>query len=216
MPFKELFKEQVKKEWHVVKRAPLTFIVLFIFALICTGSLMNWIYDKTDQANKTAIAEQRKIFEDFKSVTEQRLAQKDDQLNDYRRRLGLLSTKETASSLLTNHELKQKTLELVSNLRKMLSRCQRDLNSVLASNQSTREVNPREPWVGSKILLDCMMEYNEQSKADAIIVRDELLSRLPTNLPRNTVFLIYEHPTNFFGLENVISDLEQLAKRLAL
>jgi hypothetical protein len=49
---------------------------------------------------------------------------------------------------------------------------------------------------------------------DTILIRDELLSRLPKDERGNDVHILYEHPTNLLGMEEVASDLEGLAKLL--
>ncbi len=56
-------------------------------------------------------------------------------------------------------------------------------------------------------------EYDGKFKSDAVLLRDELLSRLPKDANKDRNYL-YEHPGNTIGLQKIIDDLEMLAKRL--
>lgn len=58
-------------------------------------------------------------------------------------------------------------------------------------------------------------EYDRRFKTDAIILRDELRSRLSDYEPINDFGdHMYEHPTNYFGFNDVATDLERMAKLL--
>lgn len=57
------------------------------------------------------------------------------------------------------------------------------------------------------------IEYNEKFKSDAVLLRDELLSRLPKDANKDRSYM-YEHPGNTIGLQKIIDDLKMLAKRL--
>lgn len=58
-------------------------------------------------------------------------------------------------------------------------------------------------------------EYERRFKVDAILLRDELRSRLkgyePGDKFRDSA---YEHPTNYFGFNDVANDIETMAKLL--
>ena len=46
------------------------------------------------------------------------------------------------------------------------------------------------------------------------MLRDELLSRLNDYEADQHIQFIYEHPTNYFGFNDVAADLEKMAKLL--
>ena len=58
-------------------------------------------------------------------------------------------------------------------------------------------------------------EYDRRFRIDAIMLKDELRSRLPDYTPAEPHHdMLYEHPTNYFGFNDVASDLERMAKML--
>lgn len=62
-----------------------------------------------------------------------------------------------------------------------------------------------------------MNEYNTNYKIEAILIRDEILSRLSRKLKANRdkyLYNAYEYPTNPNGLESVVDDLEKISKIL--
>ena len=69
----------------------------------------------------------------------------------------------------------------------------------------------------SKLTNDLMSEYNDNFKIEAILIRDEILSRLSKKLKSGRdkhLFSSYERPTNPIGLEMVVDDLEKITKIL--
>jgi hypothetical protein len=56
-------------------------------------------------------------------------------------------------------------------------------------------------------------EYTKKYKTDAILIRDELLSRLPSEPRDDLIDNLYIYLNNPFGLNMVIDDLEKLSKR---
>ena len=59
------------------------------------------------------------------------------------------------------------------------------------------------------------IEYERKFKVDAILLRDELRSRLSGYKPtKDHTDMMYEHPTNFFGFNDVATDLERMAKMI--
>lgn len=62
---------------------------------------------------------------------------------------------------------------------------------------------------------EAMMEYQNKYQADAIVVRDEIISRLPVTLRRSQWDdLLYSMANNPSVLKDVAADLEALAKKL--
>lgn len=57
-------------------------------------------------------------------------------------------------------------------------------------------------------------EYGALFKAEAVLLHDELLRRLPNEPKDRRRLADYEHPTNPIGLNVVIDDLDRLAKSL--
>lgn len=57
-------------------------------------------------------------------------------------------------------------------------------------------------------------EWSRSFKVEAMYLRDELYSRLGKTLEEDRVKFLYEHPTNFFGYEEIATDLETHTKTL--
>lgn len=124
----------------------------------------------------------------------------------------------------TDSKLRTEALDLVAQIREFLS--QRDEEDRLSdvewqqmmsatTEEETRELSHRFSENLIQRSRKFIREYETRFKVDAIILRDELLSRLPqhrTDNRRRGVF--YEHPTNPLGVGEVVDDLEFLAKSL--
>jgi hypothetical protein len=75
----------------------------------------------------------------------------------------------------------------------------------------------REQWIKeSDAAQDAVMrQYKEKYWADAILLKNELLRRLPKNLRQPQLTTIYQYPTNVLGVEVIADNLELLAKSLS-
>ena len=58
------------------------------------------------------------------------------------------------------------------------------------------------------------LDFSRRLGTDSILLRDELLSRLPKASKDDKVYEFYEHPTNVLGMTALANDLERLAKSL--
>ncbi len=154
----------------------------------------------------------------------QRLEYKEGQLAEYRERLKLLPTDQTSYSRLANKELRERATNLVANVRQFLRQwSEQDLVSMFSqqaamSGAKTEEERNR---VWQNQTKDMMLkssrrnaEYDKRFKVETIVLRDELLSRLPTESKNEHAYSMYEHPTNPIGMGMVADDLERLAKLL--
>jgi hypothetical protein len=57
-------------------------------------------------------------------------------------------------------------------------------------------------------------DFESQFKVDSILLRDELLSRLRPDAKNERAYRMYESPINPLVMEEVVGDLERLAKSL--
>jgi len=118
---------------------------------------------------------------------DERLAAKDVQLADYRQRLHLAASERFSYSGLSNADLKGSALNWVNELRESL---------VLDDEEAPA--------------ISC-----DQLKADAVVLRDELLSRLPSHARDDRWFSFYERVEDTAGMAVVADDLERLADSLS-
>src|SRR5690554_945620 len=121
--------------------------------------------------------------------------------------------------------LRERTLDLVKNLRDFIERYKREDDRVNERERSVMrsagsEEERKAAW--DKYTSETMRlsnernaEYDRRFRVDAIMLRDELRSRLPDYTPAEPHHdMMYEHPTNYFGFNDVASDLERMAKML--
>jgi hypothetical protein len=59
-------------------------------------------------------------------------------------------------------------------------------------------------------------DYENRYEADAVVLRDEMLARLPLVQRPDTANFLYEQPTNAYGLRAIAEDLQKLSILLPL
>lgn len=125
----------------------------------------------------------------------------------------------------TESQLVDRTLEFVGNLREFIERHRRQDQMIQESDwvemtQAKDEPEKNRLWhkfTGSmsRQANERNAEYERRFRVDAIMLRDELRSRLPDYIPNGShTDQMYEHPTNYFGFNDVADDLEHMAKLL--
>jgi hypothetical protein len=156
-----------------------------------------------------------------------RLAGKDDLLTEYRERLHIGNTDQTSYSKLSNRELYAKVIPFVKALREyhdkevmeMLDQVERPDAQMEEMRSAKSEKEKTQIWrKWSQRLANAYhekeSEYKRRFATESILLRDELLSRLPM-MPRDkTLEVNYEFPNSYWSSEYVASDLESLAKQL--
>jgi len=130
----------------------------------------------------------------------------------------------TAYPRLTNKELRDRTMELVAQIHDLLAQLQHEQNNLLFQQRAVMmkaqsDEEKERLWnEHTNAIIDLsttfMQEFNKRFKIEAILLRDEMLSRLPEAALDSRKALFYDLPTNPLGIEEVVSDLERLAKTL--
>lgn len=203
----------IQSEWTAISSAPITFILLLITSFGAAFYIANWRYEGIVESLKERI-----------ELFKERLEAKDGQLGEYRERLHLLPTTETTYSRFTNAELKQKTLDVVGRIRELLNsrnEKQHDLifpiepkNYQNMSEEESHKLWQRKTNALVKEIAETIAIYVRDFKVDTILLRDELLSRLPNSAKNERQYRTYEYPTNPIGIGIVADDLERLSKSL--
>jgi hypothetical protein len=204
MDFQKLLDTLVK-EWSTVMQAPIAFLTIAIACFAAAYFVLKWRYD-------SIIEQLREQMETLK----QRLLQKTEQAEQYKERA--LKFDEKVSEVVSSDipELCARTLSFVSRLRDFISR--RKLQGERDLRRDLFEPNQKS-WNEStdKMMQDSFEtadEWGRSFKVDAMLLRDELYSRLNKNIEDGFIKHTYEHPTNFFGYEEIATDLESHAKIL--
>lgn len=176
-------------------RGALGLRTLFCGGILLAFAVVRWRYEGLLEVSKERV-----------EALKERLEAKDGQLDEYRERLHLLPASGSEFSRLTHAELKTRALDVVRDLRAWLaqrSAQDQDVNyrewSAMVSAQSEEEKQQR--WhqlTGATIQrsLQLNAEYEARFKIDAILLRDEMLTRLPPGSRGDRAYGMYEHPTN--------------------
>jgi len=200
------FIEYLQKEWLTVSAAPFTFFILSILVAGLAYAASRWMHG--------AIIE----------LLRERIVAKDEQLDGYRERLHLVPAHGSEFSRLSHAELQKEALKFVSNLREWLGTrksqdSERNHQNWLATINATDEVQRQQLWdaqttesMRSSTTLN--NEYDVKFKVKAIVLRDELLTRVQHPEPSIHAYRRYEHPTNPITMGMVADDLERMARLL--
>lgn len=218
------FIEHLQKEWNLINQAPLTFIVTLLLALLTGWGFMRWLHED----RFASLAEQISTVKSSNDLLNSRLQAKDDQLNDYRTRLlaleprpsekpnshsyveqkrEALSQSATRFSKATNKELRDMGIKLATQIRQLLYSERQKLDQIHAGQN---------PMSVAVLISEMEFEYEQKYQADAIVLKDEIMSRLPLVQRSTSEDHMYRYPTNLYGLDDVATDLERLAKSLPI
>jgi hypothetical protein len=190
----------------VINQARLSFLIVCVLCLILSFLLVRWMY-------------------------RERLSSKDDLLATYREKLALSPTDKTRYSGLRNSALRAEALGLAKKIRQtlpppfepdsmnqMLTE-QREIAAAKTDEERERIwLKRRDEGINRSMqrMNQVIETYNQEFKAEAILLRDEMLLRLPPEQrskfqQRN---LKEEHAMNTHMVEQVAGRLEQMAKSL--
>jgi hypothetical protein len=143
----------------------------------------------------------------------ERIQAKDDQLNDYRSRLLAMGTKDKPSVRAEKREEFNRSTTRFSNAsnKDLVLMGNRLADDILKLGKNTHD---RIKAGNLNALQDAIFSYQTSYQADAIVLRDEMLSRLPVVHRENWADIMYQTPNNLFGLDDVATDLKRLAALL--
>jgi hypothetical protein len=124
---------------------------------------------------------------------------------------------------LSNEDLSEKGVAMARALRdlagemmaadeKLRSRC--DKENELASEQAKNQLRQSCNDESLKATQNFLAQYEDKYKAEVLILREEMLHRLPELRQKTVPPILASHPTNALGLGEVASTLEVLAKLL--
>lgn len=213
----------LSENWDQIRAEPLQFIICALIFLAIGFFLNNYICKERIETLKQNISSNNDVYIGQLNILKDRIAAKDDLLSEYRQRLHIADTHRTAYSQLTNEELKQNASKLVFKMREFLKIKNQHDSDCRASEwqqmqQARTEEERRKIWeeqtARSLRKPSINIEYNEKFRSDAILIRDEILSRLPKDQKNKRAYHSYEYPTNLLGLQEVVNDLEKLANNL--
>lgn len=210
----EQFLGYLKKEWSVVSQTPFSFLVLASLMLSIAFLAIRWRYASISDQLRACI-----------ETLNERLRLKSEQMELYKERA--LKYNEKAQEVVDSDSvrLKEKTLELVRNIRNFIEKYKREDQTIHETDwvemiQAKTEKEKQKLWSKFTSTLSRLSdrrnsEYDCRFKVDSIILRDELWSRLSDYKAKIHSDDVYEHLTNYFGFTDAADDLERMAKMLA-
>lgn len=207
------FLELLAREWSVVSQAPLAFALLAVSMFGLAYFAARWKY--------TAVCEQVRAANE---TLKERLHLKTEQAEQYKERALKYDEKVWSVVESDTSSLTQKALTLVAGIREFIERHQRHDESVrenewVEMTRAVDEADKQRLWqkftsASSRLSTERNAEWERRFKVDALMLRDELRSRLKNYQPDEHADHMYEHPTNYFGFNDVATDLERMAKLL--
>lgn len=200
------------REWAVVSQAPLAFALLAVSMFGLAYIAARWRY--------TSVLEQVRATNE---TLKERLHLKTEQAENYKERALKYDEKVWAVVESDTSTLSQKALTLVAQIREFIERHRR-LDESLMENEwvemrNANEAEKQRLWgkftsATLRLSTERNSEWERRFKVDALMMRDELRSRLKEYKPEEYVDDRYEHPVNYFGFNDIASDLERMAKLL--
>src|SRR5262245_44222423 len=117
----------------------------------------------------------------------------------------------TVYSKTSNKELKEKTLNLVKNIRALVDSYNKKDRELMAEydKKNRPEIRTddrkaiREQWLKESDALhdSSMRTYRDNYWSDAILLRNEIYKRLPKTLQQKNLEPLYQNPTNVLGIQ---------------
>ena len=125
---------------------------------------------------------------------------------------------------LSNQELSEKGVAMARALRslaremmaadeKLRSRCDKE-NELAKTEQAKNQLRQSCNDASRNAMQDFLAQYEDKYRAEVLILREEMLHRLPDLRQKAVPPILASHPTNALGLGEVASTLEVLAKLL--
>jgi predicted NACHT family NTPase len=134
------------------------------------------------------------------------------------------TTEKTVYSHVSNKELKQNSLQLAKNIRRLVDSYKKKDREIMT--EYDRKDQPdmrkggahalRQQWLKDSDLAhdSTMRYYKDQYWADAILLIGELNRRLSKRVKQPELLRLYQHPTNVLGLAAIADHLELHSKLL--
>ncbi|HEX6437144.1 MAG TPA: hypothetical protein VF182_08430 [Candidatus Binatia bacterium] len=134
------------------------------------------------------------------------------------------TTDKTVYSHISNRELKRKSLQLATDVRRLVDSYKKRDREIMSdydrkdrpemSQAGTHEL--RQQWLkdSDRAHDSTMRYYKDHYWADAILLIDELNRRLSKRAKQPELLRLYQHPTNVLGLAAVADHLELHSKLL--
>jgi len=189
-------RKQLKEEWGNIKKYPFSFLFSILFASLI-------IYFALD---KFIFQERFEILKEKISLKSDEIRLLDAQLKVYRNKKLLIG--ETTFSRLSNKELKEKAKDIFKKFQSIYLKYEKEREKYIYSFDT-------KDWNKELSLSFALLNiYEKDYKIDMILLREEMLSRLPKKFGKKSDINNYKYPTNPLGIRSVLDDFQMLFKSL--
>ncbi|MBA6042823.1 hypothetical protein [Pseudomonas lactis] len=206
------FLKILKEEWATISMAPFSFLLLAGAMFAAAFFAARWRYG--------GIIEQLKAS---KETLMERLHLRSEQTESLREKAEKYEATLAEVVDSGSKELREKTLKFVDDLREFINRYDRaEMTSIRlqqdliegAQSEEERQRLWNRPHEIVGVYSERNAEYERRFGVEAVILRDELRSRLPNYEPTQHQERAYQRPINSFDYREVVTDLEMMAKLL--
>jgi hypothetical protein len=200
------------------------FVAGFLLAAMCGIPFIMW----TLRAEIQALKEQVTSANDRRQKWEEESKRQTKLAEHYRDRFLAITKTNGNFSAFTDEDLQVYALRMVRALQVPIREHETNINKLAAAAWSAM-LNTQNPEAFQKASEErsaaeweagqkCMAEYNIRFKADVLMLRLEILSRIPAGndvdqkgVPTD---YWYDNPWNFFGFKKMVNDLDRIAKEI--
>ena len=214
------------EQWSILKNAPWQYWLFLFFCMAIVFSVLEY-------RQKERLVKKEDEIKLLQRQSEQKKAELDTTekgLNRYRNMILLNPEKNTLYTQMTHEELRIRALNLVLKMRessRLTKQKEREASTnyhleITKEDDHQKKVDVLNKYIriSSKIADDLMAEYKRKYKSEAILMRNEILSRLPENAEEKNRAVLgasiehYELAINAFIFEAVTDNLARLAMSL--
>ena len=203
----------LRAEWSALTAAPWSFALTLAAAFVLAFAACRWAYQSLLETGKSRL-----------EALKERLEAKDEQLGEYRERLKLIPSNGNKFSRLTQKELQEQALSFVGGLRLWFAKLETETRAIAeqqwqAMTRAQTDEQRHQLWEAHSSthtsgFQKLMQDFEQKFKVDAILLRDELNTRLPATERNIQLERRYELPVNTFCIRAIADDLERRAKLL--
>jgi len=202
----EPFSTSSQAKWLALMRSPLLFVASLILAMAMGYLSAYWRYQRGVQISKDPTAS------------------KNEEIAEYGQQPHITPATTQYIARLANDELREESLDFVSQMRKFILKWgvvenQMALSLIDEMPTNTSEKEKRRIWqhffsTSNLVLETRVLDYEKEFRTKAILLRNELLSRLPDLRRNKSADSFYQKADNPVDIRKVMDDLTLLTESL--
>lgn len=219
--FLQAFVTRLVAEWNNITGSMTIFILALIVATYSAYRVGVWKNTSVIEALREQLILSKQHAEGLIDTLKQQLAHKDQQIEGLTERVQMIPAPGSHLTKLSHAELKASGLNFVRLIREWLAKGAADEmvrhHQDFTQRQRTKNEEERKrDWDANteasiRFMERQRQEFDTKFKANAILLRDELMSRTPRRQMSRRDEMMYENPVNSGTMTSIADDLEGLA-----